>query len=360
MTKNPKIEAIDLFCGIGGLSYGLQQSKISVVAGLDIDESCKFAFEANNKAPFIKKDISSLNGEDLKKLYNKDGSCKVLVGCAPCQPFSTHTQKLKRNGSNVDGRWGLLYSFIRIISELKPDIVSMENVPNLKNEIVFKDFVKGLKQMGYFVSKTDEMVIYCPDYGIPQNRKRLVLLASRLGEIHLIKPTHSPENYLSVWDSIGKLPPIAAGESHTNDPLHCSSKITSINLERIKFSRPGGSWKDWPEELILNCHKKPSGKTYTSVYGRMEWTKPAPTITTQFYNYGTGRFGHPEQNRALSIREGAILQTFPLNYRFIEKREDISFRRLARHIGNAVPVKLGEVIGKSILAHIKQKKSQMP
>ena len=122
-------------------------------------------------------------------------------------------------------------------------------------------------------------------------------------------------------------------------------------MRRIKSSKPGGTWRNWPKDLLVNCHRKKTGATYSSVYGRMEWGKPSPTITTQFHRYGTGRFGHPEQHRAISLREGAILQTFPRGYRFI-KGKNFSSTVVARHIGNAVPPRLAEFIGKSIKNHI--------
>jgi DNA (cytosine-5)-methyltransferase 1 len=179
-------------------------------------------------------------------------------------------------------------------------------------------------------------------------------LASKIGEIKLIAPTHKPENYKTVKMAIGNLEPIEAGTSSKKDRLHKSASLSKINLERIKKSIPGGSWRDWNEDLRANCHKKETGNTYGSVYARMKWDKPAPTITTQFFNFGTGRFGHPEQDRALSIREGAILQTFPRKYKFIPTNSPVTFNKLGKHIGNAVPVRLGEIIGESIIRHLEE------
>ncbi len=136
--------------------------------------------------------------------------------------------------------------------------------------------------------------------------------------------------------------------------MHTSAGLTSINLARIKASKPGGSWRDWPKRLIADCHKSASGQTYPSVYGRMEWDKPAPTITTQCYGYGNGRFGHPEQDRAISLREAAILQSFPRSYKFIPANEPVNFKSTGRLIGNAVPVDLGRAIAKSINLHIRE------
>lgn len=337
-----ELVAVDLFCGVGGLTHGLKQSGINVVAGIDNDSSCKYAYEENNNAKFIEADIKKVRGEDIKKLFPKN-SIKILAGCAPCQTFSQHTTKIKNRED--DPRWNLLYEFLRIVEEANPDVVSMENVPQLRKYKIFNDFVEGLKSKGY---KVNYKVAYCPRYGIPQTRKRLLLLASKNNEINFIPETNNPQNYPSIKEAIKNLPPIKDGEGDKVDKLHRSWKLSEINKKRIKSSKPGGSWLDWDENIRLECHKKEGGSTYKAVYGRMSWDKPSPTITTQFYSYGTGRFGHPKQNRAISLREGAILQTFPKDYKFLKDGEEINFNQLGRHIGNAVPVKLGEVIGKSI------------
>ena len=342
--------AIDLFCGIGGLSYGLKKAGISVVAGVDLDDSCRYAYEENVEAEFIYKDITKLRGIELVQKYWSDNEkIKILAGCAPCQPFSPHANKNK-NRENSE-KWHLIDEFKRIIGETTPDIVSMENVPNLAKHKVFRDFVNLLINKQYFVSYSN---VYCPDYGIPQKRLRLVLLASRFGEIQLIPKTHSEQNYVTLKQAIGSLPSVESGEVCINDPLHRSLRLSEMNLRRIRASKPNGTWLDWDEDLILECHKKNTGHTYKAVYGRMSWDEPSPTITTQFNNYGTGRFGHPSQDRALTIREGALLQTFPLEYKFYEAVGDIGIKRLGVHIGNAVPVDLGFVIGKSILFHLEE------
>lgn len=340
------IVAVDLFCGVGGLTYGLNKAGIKVVAGVDIDERCKFAFEENNDASFIHKSIKEITSDELSKLYPAQ-SLKVLVGCAPCQPFSKHTQKEKDRETKED--WGLLYHFSALIEEVDPMVVSMENVPQITKHKVFSDFVERLKLKKYHINWQN---VYCQGYGIPQNRRRLVLLASKLGEIDLIAPTHRPENYKTVRMAIGNLGAIKAGSSSKKDRFHKSAALSKINLKRIKKSLPGGSWRDWREELRADCHRKESGDTYSSVYARMEWDKPAPTITTQFFSFGTGRFGHPKQDRAISLREGAILQTFPRKYKFIPSTSPVELKRLGRYIGNAVPVRLGEIIGKSIIKHL--------
>lgn len=342
------IAALDLFCGVGGLTHGLNKSGINVIAGVDLDANCKFAFEENNKALFIHKSVKEITSKEILKLYPSK-SLKILAGCAPCQPFSKHTQKEKNRKKKED--WGLLYYFLKLIKEVKPTIVSMENVPQITKHEVFLDFVKGLKSMDFNVSWQS---VYCPNYGIPQSRRRLVLIASKLGKIALIPPTHKPEHYKTVRMAIGKLHPIEMGVSSKKDRLHKSAFLSDINLKRIRKSISGGTWKDWEKDLRAKCHKKKTGKTYSSVYARMKWDKPSPTITTQFFSFGTGRFGHPEQDRAISLREGAILQTFPKKYKFIPSTSPVELKRLGRYIGNAVPVRLGEIIGRTIIGHLKE------
>jgi len=346
MINKLSVSAVDLFCGVGGLTHGLLKAGISVSAGVDLDETCKYAYEQNNEATFFGKNIKEFTAVELEKLFGK-AEVKVLVGCAPCQPFSKHTQKNKNR--DQDEKWGLLYHFLKLIKETNPTIVSMENVPQLSKYKIFNDFVKGLENEGYFVSWNS---VFCPDYGIPQNRTRLVLLASKLGEIKLLPPTHKKGEYKTVLDTIGALEKINAGEHSKKDFLHRSATLTDINLKRIRTSSPGGSWRDWNEDLRAPCHRKKTGKTYGSVYSRMKWDTPSPTITTQFFSFGTGRFGHPEQDRALSLREGAMLQTFPRKYDFWDKSMPVSFKKIGMYIGNAVPVRLGVIIGKSIKKHL--------
>lgn len=338
-----KIEAIDLFCGIGGLTYGLQKAGINVVAGIDNDETCGYAYKKNNNSRFIGADITQYGSDKIEKLYSED-AIKVLVGCAPCQPFSSHT--FKNRSKAHDTRWDLLTYFGKIVNKTLPEIVSMENVRGIIRTDVFKKFLGVLEKNDYHI---DYKIVCAPDYGAPQNRRRLILLASRLGEINIPKPTHTKDVYITVRDIIKKLQPIKVGQTSKNDPLHKAKNLSEINLQRIKQSKPNKTWHDWDKKLLPACYKKKSGQTYTSVYGRMGWDGISPTITTQFFNYGSGRFGHPTQNRALSLREGALLQTFPEDYDFGEVK---SMTTISRHIGNAVPPVLGKAIGETIKKHL--------
>ena len=333
--------AIDLFCGIGGLSYGLEQAGIPVKLGVDIDGRCKHAFEHNLSGEFLECDVNELSSEELTAAFD-GASVKVLAGCAPCQPFSTYRRASK--GLSRPSEWSLVERFAELISSVQPHLVTMENVPPLADQPVFSALLSALD--GYHV---DWDIVELEKLGLPQTRKRLVLVASRLGPIELAL---SKKSAATVRETIGGLPPLSAGESWTEDPMHRASKLSQKNLERIKASKPGGTWRDWPPELRANCHAKETGETFPSVYGRMAWDGPAPTITTQCFGYGNGRFGHPEQHRAISLREAAMLQGFPQNYEFLPSGGVPSFASFGRLIGNAVPVPLGAAIGKLFRDHV--------
>ncbi len=342
--------AVDLFCGAGGLTRGLLDAGMNVAAGYDIDAKCRFPYERNNRGTrFHLKSITELTGRDLARHYPK-GHARILVGCAPCQTFSKYTQGLK---NHRDPKWTLLRDFGRLVCELKPDIVSMENVAELQRYEIFHQFMSILDEQGFHYAKEPEKwVVSCADYGVPQHRRRIVILASRLGPIELMPPTHRASEHRTVADVLRKLPALHAGEASKADPLHRSSRLSARNLRRIRVSKPGGTWRDWPRELRADCHKEETGSHYSSVYGRMEWNKPSPTITTQFFGFGNGRFGHPEQDRGLSLREGAMLQSFPKKYQFVGRSADFEFKRVGRMIGNAVPVRLAAAIGKTIVKHL--------
>jgi DNA (cytosine-5)-methyltransferase 1 len=343
-AKKP-IAAVDIFCGVGGLTHGLSREGIPVYAGVDIDPKCRYPYEKNNRCLFVEEDVSKLPGLEVASFFPVEHT-KILVGCAPCQPFSTYTRGKKERKLH---KWGLLSAFGRIIQEADVDIVSMENVPQLEKELIFKRFVANLKSCGYFVTYSS---VNCWMYGVPQTRTRLVLFASKYGPINLVGPTHPFRRRRTVRHAIERLEPIEAGGTSAQDRLHRASALSSRNFRRISASKPGGTWRDWTDDLIADCHRAETGETYSGVYGRMAWDGPGPTVTTQCHGFGNGRFGHPEQNRAISLREAALLQTFPRRYRFAAPDESITFHHLGRLIGNAVPVRLGRIIGRSILKHL--------
>jgi DNA (cytosine-5)-methyltransferase 1 len=361
MTKKLKkigledFSVVDLFCGVGGLTHGFVKQKFIVDAGVDFDKSCQYAFEKNNSTKFLHRDVTSFSADELVSLY-RNGKRKILVGCAPCQPFSIYNHRNSNNAQNKinDEKWKLLYSFSNLIDKVEPEIVSMENVPLLMKfdeGKVFGDFVKRLEDKKYFVSYS---IVNAQDYGVPQRRKRLILFGSKYGKIKLIEKTIIDKKYVTVKDAIGHLPSIEGGIADPKDALHRARKLTDLNTRRIKATKEGGFWRDWDKSLWLECHKKESGKSFGSVYGRMKWNDVAPTMTTYCTGLGNGRFGHPDQHRAISLREAALIQSFPKNYKFIDPKAVFSPPTIARHIGNAVPVGLGIAIAKSIKNHIKE------
>lgn len=344
-----QIDAVDLFCGAGGLTRGLLDAGIKVRAGVDIDSCCEYPYEHNNNTKFLQRSVTNLQPNEIQLFYRKN-SLRLLAGCAPCQTFSTYNLKA-RSKEEKDKKWFLLLEFARLIKEIQPELVTMENVPGLATQDVFLNFLSTLHNYGYEICY---QIVSCEEYGIPQHRKRLVLLASKLGKINLLTPKEFGASSQNVREAFEGLPTLKHGEKCSSDPLHQCSRLTDINFQRIQASKPGGTWRDWPQNLIAKCHLKDTGNTYGSVYGRMEWDKPAPTMTTQFYGFGNGRFGHPSEDRAISLREGAIIQSFPRNYQFSKPGEQTCLRNIGRLIGNAVPVKLGEVIGKSLVIHVNE------
>ena len=335
-AASPTIHAVDLFCGIGGLTHGLRMAGVNVTAGIDNDPTCRHAYETNNAgAGFRCADVRDVRFADLEPHY-RSAAVTALVGCAPCQPFSAHN----RRKGKPDADCSLVTEFARLVTEGTPDLVSMENVPGLAKHPAFADFLDTLAALQY---QSTAAIVSCERYGVPQKRRRLVLVASRRGSVSLAEPSSSP---CTVGDFIRDLPTIEDGSVCSDDPAHTALRLSPTNRERIIQSKPGGSWKDWDDHLVNECHRN---TYYPGPYGRMRWDDLAPTITTQFCYYSTGRFGHPEQDRAISVREGALLQTFPPEYVLVDPDNPATIRELARHVGNAVPVTLGSAIGASFL-----------
>lgn len=344
------VACVDLFCGAGGLTHGLISAGVKVRAGVDFEETCRHPYEANHEGvAFHQADVAELEASTVNEWFG-NAKVRVLAGCAPCQPFSTYALRYQKDEKvEEDQRWSLLNHFGRLVRELLPDIVTMENVPTVTRHSVFKHFKITLESLGY---KVWVDVADCAEYGLPQRRNRTVLLASLHGDIKLRAPV--PSEARTVENVIKEMPVLRHGGTDKGDRLHSASRLSDLNYERIQHSKPGGTWRDWPKHLVAKCHTKSTGKKYPAVYGRMKYDEPAPTLTTQFYGFGNGRFGHPTQARGISLREGALLQGFPPDYSFIPDDEPIQFKALGRMIGNAVPVDLGRVIGESIVAHVEQ------
>lgn len=353
-----KIVVYDFFCGCGGTSRGFQQAGIDVAFALDTDPDAKSTFERNfPSAIFCHKSINDLEASDLEPiLQTHKNSYKLFCGCAPCQPFTRQfTERAKS-----DSKRNLLAQFGVFVEKYKPDFVFVENVPGLQKISKHKNgpfpaFVELLKVTGYHIAYG---VVAAQDYGAPQLRRRFVLLASKHGEITIPPPTHGNNRespYQTVRHAIENLPVIAAGETcnDPNIPNHRASHLSKLNMRRIKASpHNGGGRNDWPKDLWPPCYTRPNKNGelhpgHTDCYGRLWWDKPATGLTTRCISYSNGRFGHPEQDRALSIREAARLQGFDDVFEFTG-----SMNSMARQIGNAVPVDLAYAMGKHFMKHI--------
>lgn len=339
------IKVFDFFSGCGGTSCGFQQAGLEIVLGLDFDKDAASTYRNNfPTASFIEGDIRTLSVEVLQPWIANRESPILFSGCAPCQPFSRQNQ----NRVKADPRKSLLAEFGRFVEHWLPDYVFIENVPGMQrmkgDTGPLKSFKALLKRLGYYF---DVKILPALWYGVPQTRERLVLLASRHANIELPAPTHGTGKipFATVRDWISDLAPLKAGETDSKDPNHQAAALSDLNLTRIASTPEGGGRQHWPQSLLLECHKNHKG--HTDVYGRLAWSKPASGLTTRCISYSNGRFGHPEQNRAISVREAACLQTFPKNFIFFG-----NLNSKARQIGNAVPPLMAQCVGNSIKDHL--------
>jgi len=343
-----ELKAIDFFCSIGGMTYGFRKAGIDVIAGLDIDTSCKETYEYNNPgSKFIEANIKEYSFEQLKKdtRIKEYDDMMIFIGCSPCQYWSIiKTDKTKSNLSK-----NLLNDFQRFVEHFKPGYVVVENVPGImkrSDESGLDKFIPFLERLGYAVIYD---ILNANHFGVPQNRRRFTLIASRINS-DISLPEGNKNKIPVVKDFIGVkkgFSKIKAGHFDKTKFKHSAAGLTENNLKRIKLTKKnGGTRERWSriKDLQIDAY---DGKdsSFRNVYGRMSWNKPAPTITTRFNSLSNGRFGHPNENRALSIREGATLQTFPKSYVFKEK----SLGRIAKHIGNAVPPRFAKCLAKELL-----------
>lgn len=346
------IKVYDFFSGCGGASRGFQDAGMDIVFALDNDPDSQRTFRKN--FPFVKFDPTDIRKTPVDRIRSLVAAERpnplLFCGCAPCQPFTKQntTHPVRKN----DDRVPLLTHFAKFIEICLPDIVFIENVPGLQkfshHTQPFGGFLRNLTSLGYQFAHEPVPLM---KYGVPQSRRRLILLASRHGPIGLPPKTNGPgtenERYETVRNWIGDLPSISAGEEHGAVPNHRAAALSERNLERIRATPEGGSRRDWPERLRLDCHREFIG--YSDVYGRMSWDRPASGLTTRCISYSNGRFGHPEQDRAISVREAASLQTFPRDFSF-----EGNLGSMSRQIGNAVPVQLAKIIGRHVIHHLKE------
>ncbi|MCK4829672.1 DNA cytosine methyltransferase [bacterium] len=338
-TKKPK--AIDLFCGCGGLTLGLKQAGFEVIGAVDNDSLAVETYKVNHPEVHVwERDIQGLTvGWVKRKLGIKKGELDLLAGCPPCQGFST--MRTLNGGYEIsDERNDLIFEFLRFVKELAPKAVMMENVPGLQKDKRFKKLCKELEGEGYIVNQD---VLDAADYGVPQRRRRLILLAAKDRKIEFAEKTKKK----TVADAINKMPPV--GKS--GDPLHDYKEHRSEKVKKLirMIPKDGGSRKDLGKKRQLKCHKKCDG--FKDVYGRMSWNKVAPTITSGCANPSKGRFLHPEEDRCISAREAALLQTFPIDYKF---PTDIPKVELALLIGNALPPEFSRIQAENIFRHIEK------
>jgi DNA (cytosine-5)-methyltransferase 1 len=337
------IKAIDFFCGAGGLTRGLLNTGIKVLAGIDNDERLRETYESNN-APsrFIHQGIEHININQLRKgLAIQDTDLVLYAACTPCQPFST-LNKLK----GKDDRKFLLLVFAKLVEESPPDFILVENVPGLNNAYgkeIYQQFMKILRKCRF---SADADLLDAKHYGIPQTRKRFILLASRHGLIQLPQPVFDSKSFATVRRYIERYPAIPDGGASKEYPNHASRRLQPHHKRIVKAVPPnGGSRLDISDtSILLKCHQK-NPNAHKDVFGRMAWDEPAPTLTCRCTDVYCGRFIHPEQHRGISLREAAALQTFKDDYKFF----GTSFLFMSTQIGNAVPVKLGETLGESLI-----------
>jgi DNA (cytosine-5)-methyltransferase 1 len=339
------IVAFDLFCGCGGVTYGLRKAGIRVAVGVDINPDCRLTYKLNNPgARFLASDLRKVSGHDLLTAAGKvpQGEYLMLAACAPCQPFSA-----SRRTEVFTSERSILQQVSRLVRELRPDFLFLENVPGIKRVNGFSAFRRLLHTMEMLTYETTFKVIDAQSFGVPQTRKRLVLLASRRVPVCWPEVTHGNGSGLAplrtVRDAIRKYAPLRAGEGHPTIPNHVAASISERNMGRLRATPlNGGSRTDWPAELGLVCHETHDG--HTDVYGRLKWDTPAPTLTTRCTSISNGRYGHPEQDRAISVREAAALQSFDDDYVFYG-----NLKETTRQVGNSVPPIVAEQFGRAFL-----------
>jgi len=340
------LEAVDFFCGAGGMTCGLRQTGINVIGGIDIEKEFQETYERNNpNSTFLPASVTDLMEVDLEAKFNlqRNNDGLIFIGCSPCQFWTNMNTTKDKSVATKD----LLGEFQRFVEYFKPGYVILENVPGFQDgKSPLAKFKKFLQANEY---NFDEGVLNAKFFGIPQNRRRFILIASRFGDRNIALPVGNMEELVTVRDAIGHYPYVRAGNSDSTDFQHEAAKLASINLKRIQATpHDGGSRRAWSnnEKLQVPCYRGKNNQ-YTDYYGRMYWDRPSPAITTKFIRTSNGRYGHPEQDRAISLREGATLQSFPEDYIFYSD----SIGTKAQMIGNAVPPRLAQAIGQQLLNH---------
>lgn len=334
-----RLTSIDLFAGCGGLTLGMEKAGFETKVAVEINSTAVEAFKLNHKnVSVIQKDIREIEIDEVKSILGPK-PLHLLAGCPPCQGFSS-IRKLNRKRSALDERNSLVLEYFRFVKELMPLTIMMENVPGLRDYYLFKQVVRDLTKLGY---NPKIEIVNVKNYGVPQNRKRLVLVGSLLGDINVAPSTNKK---VTVRQAIGNLDPVSKSKDHIHKIYARHEKRI---LEMIKLiPKNGGSRTDLPKEYILKCHKK-KRIGFHDVYGRLRWDDYATTITGGCLNPSKGRFLHPKYNRSITAREAALLQTFPLSYEF---PKNISKTDIALLIGNALPPEFSFLQSINIKGHL--------
>lgn len=341
-----QLKAIDFFSGAGGLTYGLRMAGIQVMAGIDNDKICKTTYEKNNPGSiFLERDITQYSPEELTKdlKLKKRDDALLLAGCAPCQYWSIIQTTKEKSKKTKD----LILDFQKYVEYLLPGFVLVENVPGIssKKGSPMASFIKAIEKLGYVFM--DHHVVDMSEYGIPQKRRRFTLLASRVAEVSLPKANGKKKTVKDILGEKNGFPRVPAGTKDLSKKIHTTAGLSEKNLKRLKMTPPdGGDRTKWQSKknYALACFSSDSNK-FSDTYGRMWWNRPSPTITTKFYSISNGRFAHPEEDRGISLREGASLQTFPKSYEFVSTNT----ADIAKMIGNAVPPDFAKILGERIV-----------
>ncbi len=336
------LTVVDLFAGCGGGSLGFRAAGLTPVAAVEIDPVAAASYEQNLGITPITRDIRKVAGADLLAAGHLGvGDLTLLFGCPPCQSFT-----VLRRGQNATAkdkqRNRLPREYLRLVGELRPRHLAFENVPGMldgSGRPEFDVLINGIAALGY---RAEWLIVDAVDYGVPQRRRRLLVIASRVTNPVLPVPTHGPEgsgltSYVTVRQTIGHLPQAA----DSTDPLHTPRRHSEVALRRLRALKEGQARADLPADLQLACHKGHNG--HYDIYGRMWWDRPAPTLTSGCTNVTRGRFAHPEADRAITVREALMLQTFPPNAVVTGGVE-----AMALQIGNAVPPRLAQHIGATV------------
>lgn len=341
MRSETRYKSIDIFSGVGGLTEGLRQAGFETKLAFEIDETASKAYSMNHKnTVVVTKDIRTVDSKELKNLLGKK-PIHLLAGCPPCQGFSS-VRRLNRKKPVEDARNDLIFEYVRLVKEIMPYTIMLENVPGLALDASFSKATETLKNIGYFI---DYKVVNIKEYGVPQNRKRLVMVGSRLAPIKVSGPLSEK---VFVKNVIGDLPK----PEDSDDELHKIFPSHTPQIAQLIKDIPhdGGSRKDLGPDRQLKCHKK-ENVGFNDIYGRLKWNNFSSTITGGCLSPSKGRFLHPEQDRCISAREAALLQSFPSDYKF---PVNIPRAKIALMIGNALPPKFSYHQALNIKNHLKE------